>query len=177
MNRLLVAKSGAPVNRWAIRAVATNRDSWKDVSMGDTLWRWAPHCAFCGRGAPYETAHSHEQCPFIGIQNKFRKQAGVHPLSITNGCVIRDDAHKSEDLEKGFKSLRERVDKLESRLSKAEALLSKQASAETDKKRKANAKAESGSGDKKKAKKDGGNDKGKGGGSGNGAAAKGKGKA
>ncbi len=84
---------------------------------------WAPHCSYCGRGAPMEVAHTHGQCPFLGLQNKHRAQAGVRPLAwnVDDGTIVRDDSERIDDVMEKVRKLEQRLDKHEARLAKLEA--------------------------------------------------------
>ncbi|PSR78780.1 hypothetical protein PHLCEN_2v7282, partial [Hermanssonia centrifuga] len=149
----LFNRAGSPSTQWGIRAIGIPAGlKGTDVKIGNKVdLTWAPHCAFCGRGAPLETPHSHEQCPQIGVQNKFREQAGYYPIKVTDrGYIERLDVEIPEDLPKAIKGLRGRLEKVEGRLDKLE-----KPDKADDKKRKADAAPEASTATpKKKAKKD-----------------------
>ena len=96
-------------------------------------WVWAPHCAACGRGAPFERPHTHLECPWVATLNKLRAQAGVKPLHITDGGIVRDDSPVEVDLPKKVKELTSLVDAFRSRVEVIEKHLG------LEKKRKADA--------------------------------------
>ncbi|THH27477.1 hypothetical protein EUX98_g6711 [Antrodiella citrinella] len=114
-----------PVDSWALRAVKRGGFKGSDFKVGanSPSWLWRPHCGYCGRGAPYETAHTHLECPFVGTQNKFGAAKGLKPIVLEDGALVRVDEEEDIPVAKTLRELRSAYDALRTRVDGLEKII------------------------------------------------------
>lgn len=110
-----------PTNRYMLRCLRDeNPDKAVTLTIGGRKLLYAARCSFCMRSGPWGVAHDHSVCPLLVSMNKVRERAGYEPIVVSGGCVVRNDAKKTVNLQLSVGEVEKRLEQLEIRVATLE---------------------------------------------------------
>ncbi|THH16697.1 hypothetical protein EUX98_g9260 [Antrodiella citrinella] len=107
-----VTHEGKPTRIWVARFRDVDEEETGDAKVGKTTFRWAPRCALCLRGAPWDQPHVHTQCHLVGTMSKTRIALGLKPLTAEDGVFEAQPAKEDRNVAKELDGLKEAFDAL-----------------------------------------------------------------